>query len=83
MQKHWNETFDLNENGDFFAHSVEFEEGSQYVYFQGTYRNGEGQECTEATLEVFLSEPVQLNVDGDIIIPSAWENFWVLGHELP
>ncbi len=78
-----NETFDLNEHGDFFAHSVECEEGSQYVYYRGTYRNGEGQEFPDAILEVFLSEPVRVNTDGDIIIPPAWENFWVLGHELP
>ena len=78
-----NETFDLNEHGDFFAHAVECEEGSQYVYFHGTYRNGEGLEFPDATLEVFLTEPVQVNTDGDIVIPSAWENFWVLGHELP
>lgn len=78
-----NETFDLNEHGDFFAHSVEFEEGGQYVYFHGTYRNIEGQEFPGATLEVFLSDPVYLDADGNIVIPSAWENFWVLGHEQP
>ena len=81
MNKNWNENFDLNEHGDFFAHSVECEEGSQYVYFHGTYRNIKGQEFPGAILEVFLSDPVQLDADGDIIIPSAWENFWVLGHE--
>jgi hypothetical protein len=79
----WNEVFDLEEHGDFFAVEVECEEGDQYVYYRGTYRNGEGQEFPDATLEVFLSDPVQLDADGDIIIPSAWENFWVLGHELP
>ena len=82
MDKNWHETFDLNEHGDFFAHSVEYEEGSQYVYYRGTYRNGEGQEFPGATLEVFLSDPVYLDADGDIVIPSAWENYWVLGHEL-
>jgi len=61
---------------------VECEEGDQYVRYHGTYRNGEGQEFPDATLEVLLSEPVQLDADGDIVIPSAWENFWVLGHEL-
>ena len=79
----WNETFDLNEHGDFFAHSVECEEGSQYVYYHGTYRNGEGQEFPDATLEVFLCDPVYLNADGDIVIPPAWESFWILGHEQP
>ena len=82
-RKNWNETFDLNEHGDFFAHSVECEEGDQYVRFRGTYRNGEGQEFPDATLEVFLSDPVYLDADGDIVVPSAWENFWILGHELP
>ena len=77
-----NETFDLNEHGDFFAQSVECEEGSRYVYFKGIYRNGKGQEFPDVTLEVFLTEPVKVNSDGDIIIPSAWENFWVLGHEM-
>ena len=81
--KSWNENFDLNEHGDFFAVEVECEEGDQYVRFRGTYRNGEGQEFPDATLEVFLSDPVQLDADGDIVIPSAWENFWILGHELP
>lgn len=81
MQKHWNETFDLNENGDFFSTEVEFEEGSQYVYYHGRYRNREGKEYPDATLEVFLSGPVYLDEDGDIVIPSAWENYWVLGHE--
>lgn len=79
----WNETFDLNEHGDFFATEVEFEEGSQYVYYHGRYRNGEGQEFPDTTLEVFLCDPVYLNADGDIVIPPAWENFWVLGHEQP
>ena len=78
----WNETFDLNENGDFFATEVEFEEGSQYVYFHGTYRNIEGQEFAGAILEVFLSDPVHLDADGNIVIPATWENFWVLGHEM-
>jgi len=82
-RKNWNETFDLNEHGDFFAHSVECEEGDQYVRYHGTYRNGEGQEFPDATLEVFLSDPVYLDADGDIVVPSAWENFWILGHELP
>lgn len=82
-RKDWNETFDLNEHGDFFATEVEYEEGSRYVYFHGTYRNIECQEFPDATLEVFLNEPVHLNADGDVVIPSAWENFWVLGHELP
>jgi len=81
--KNWHEDFDLNEHGDFFAHAVECEEGDQYVHYFGTYRNGEGQEFPNVTLEVFLSEPVQLDGDGDIVIPSAWEDFWVLGHELP
>lgn len=75
--------FDLNEHGDFFATEVECEEGSQYVHYRGTYRNGEGQEFPDATLEVFLNEEVHLNADGDIVIPSAWQNFWILGHELP
>jgi hypothetical protein len=83
MRNSWNENFDLNEHGDFFAVEVEYEEGSRYVYYRGTYRNGEGQEFPDATLEVFLSEPVQVNADGDIVIPPAWESFWVLGHELP
>ena len=83
MQKHWNETFDLNENGDFFAHAVECEEGDQYVRFRGTYRNGEGQEFPDVTLEVFLNEEVHLDADGNIVIPAAWESFWVLGHEQP
>jgi len=82
VRKDWKETFDLNENGDFFAHSVECEEGSQYVRYHGTYRNIEGQEFPDATLEVFLNEPVRVN-NGDIVISSAWENYWVLGHELP
>ena len=82
VRKDWKETFDLNENGDFFSHSVECEEGSQYVRYHGTYRNIEGQEFPDATLEVFLNEPVRVN-NGDIVIPSAWENYWVLGHELP
>ena len=77
----WNETFDLNENGDFFATEVEFEEGSQYVYYSGTYRNIEGQEFPDSTMEVFLSDPVKLDADGEIVIPSSWENYWVLGHE--
>ena len=77
-----NETFDLNENGDFFAHSVECEKGSQYVYYHGRYRNGEGQEFPGAVLEVFLSDPVYLDADGNIVIPAAWENYWVLGHEV-
>lgn len=81
MQKHWNETFDLNENGDFFSTEVEFEEGSQYVYFYGTYRNIEGQEFPDSTMEVFLSDPVKLDADGEIVIPSSWENYWVIGHE--
>ena len=79
----WNENFDLNEHGDFFATEVECEEGSRYVYFHGTYRNIEGQEFAGAILEVFLNEEVHLDPDGDIVIPSAWENFWVLGHEQP
>ena len=83
MKKNWNENFDLNEYGDFFAAEVECEEGSQYVYYRGTYRNGEGQEFPDTTLEVFLSEPVHLDADGNIVIPAAWENFWVLGHEQP
>jgi len=82
VRKYWKETFDLNEHGDFFAHAVECEEGSQYVYFHGTYRNGEGQEYPDVTLEVLLNEPVRVN-NGDIVISSAWENYWVLGHELP
>jgi len=85
MNKNWkncNEDFDLNEHGDFFAHAVECEEGDQYVRFRGTYRNGEGQEFPDTTLEVFLSDPVYLDADGNIVIPSAWENFWVLGHEV-
>jgi len=81
--KDWNETFDLNEHGDFFATEVEYREGDLYVLYHGTYRNGEGQEFPDATLEVFLSEPVHLDADGNIVIPAAWENFWVLGHELP
>jgi hypothetical protein len=68
MRNNWNENFDLNEHGDFFAYSVEYDEGDQYVYYYGTYRNIEGQEFPGATLEVFLS---------DVIIPSAWENFWI------
>jgi hypothetical protein len=83
MRKNCNEKFDLNEHGDFFAVEVECDEGDQYVCYYGTYRNIEGQEFPGATLEVFLMEPVQLDADGDIVIPSAWENFWVLGHELP
>ena len=86
MNKNWkncNEDFDLNEHGDFFAVEVECEEGNQYVRYHGTYRNGEGQEFPDATLEVFLSDPVYLDEDGNIVIPAAWENFWVLGHELP
>jgi hypothetical protein len=83
MRKNRNETFDLNEHGDFIAIEVECEEGDQYVYYYGTYRDGEGQEFPGATLEVLLDEPVALDADGDIVIPSAWENFWVLGHELP
>jgi len=79
----WKETFDLNEHGDFFATEVEYREGDLYVLYHGTYRNGEGQEFPDATLEVLLNEPVHLDADGDIVIPSAWENFWVLGHELP
>jgi len=82
VRKDWKETFDLNENGDFFAHSVECEEGSQYVRYHGTYRNIEGQEFADVILEVFLNEPVRVN-NGDIVISSAWENYWVLGHELP
>ena len=83
MNKNWNENFDLNEHGDFFAVEVECEEGDQYVRYHGTYRNGEGQEFPDATLEVFLSDPVYRDADGDIVIPAAWENFWVLGHEQP
>lgn len=79
----WNETFDLNEHGDFFAVEVEYREGDLYVLYHGTYRNGEGQEFPDATLEVLLNEPVHLDADGDVVIPAAWENFWVLGHELP
>jgi len=79
----WNETFDLNEHGDFFATEVEYREGDLYVLYHGTYRNGEGQEFPDATLEVLLNEPVHLDADGDVVIPAAWENFWVLGHELP
>ena len=77
------ETFDLNEYGDFFAIEVECEEGDLYVYYRGTYRNIKGQEFPGATLEVLLDEPVALDADGDIVIPSAWESFWVLGHEQP
>lgn len=75
--------FDLLNEGDFIAVEVECEECAQYVYYRGTYRNIDGQEFPNATLEVFLSDPVYLDADGDIVIPSAWENFWVLGHELP
>jgi hypothetical protein len=80
INKH--EKFDLNEHGDFFAIEVECEEGDCYIFYHGTYRNGEGQEFPDATLEVLLMEPVQLDADGDIVIPSAWENFWILGHEI-
>ena len=75
--------FDLNEHGDFFAHAVECKEGGQYVYYRGTYRNGEGQEFSDVTLEVLLHEEVRLDADGNIVIPSNWENFWILGHEQP
>ena len=78
-----NKDFDLNEHGDFFATEVEYREGDLYVLYHGTYRNGEGLEFPDATLEVLLSEPVYLDADGDIVIPSAWENYWVIGHELP
>ena len=78
-----NEDFDLNEHGDFFATEVEYREGDLYVLYHGTYRNGEGQEFPDATLEVLLNEPVHLDADGNIVIPAAWESFWVLGHELP
>lgn len=73
--------FDLLDKGDFFATEMKCKEGSQYVYYRGTYRNGEGQEFSDVTLEVLLNEPVR--VDGKITIPSTWENFWVLGHEQP
>jgi len=78
MRKNRNETFDLNEYGEFYAIEVECEEGDQYVYYYGTYRNIEGQEFPGATLEVLLDEPVALDADGDIVIPSAWKNFWIL-----
>ena len=74
--------FDLLDKGDFFAHSVECKEDNRYVYYRGTYRNWEGQEFFDVTLEVLLNEPVRVN-DGKITIPSTWQNFWVLGHELP
>jgi len=82
VKMEWRENYDLNEHGDFFTYAVECQEGSRYVYYHGTYRNGEGQEFPDVTMEVLLVEPVQVNTDGDIVIPSAWENFWVLGHEI-